>query len=76
MTNLEKLRKGNFKSQEEYEITRLKFMIELTERAISPAGLKSEDYLHNQVVRLQEEIKKIEAKMPRVKKVDKKKKRK
>lgn len=76
MTNLEKLRKGNFKSQEEYEIVRLKFMIELTERVTSPAGLKSEDYLRNQVVRLQEEIKKIEAKMPKAKKIDKKKKRK
>lgn len=64
--------KRTFKTQEEYELARLEIMIKLTERAISPANLKSEDYLRNQLQRLNNEADLLRKKVPQKKKVDKK----
>lgn len=52
-----------FKTREEYEIARLKIMIELTERAIGPDPMPSSDFLVKQKSRLEQEVKKLKLKL-------------
>lgn len=67
------LKKGKFKSDASYEATRTLLMIQLTERAISKHNSPSEDYLRNQLKKLQDEYLTL---LGKTKKVDKRGKRK
>lgn len=70
---VDKLKQGKFPSTASYEATRVALMIKLTERAISKHYTANEDYLRNQLKKLQEEFLVL---LAQTKRVDKRKKRK
>lgn len=53
----------NYNTREEYEIERLSFMVKLTERAIGPNPMPSQDFLVKQKQRLEQEIEQLRTKL-------------
>lgn len=67
----DQLWRKNFKTKEEFEIARLKLMIDLTKRAVGSGNHESLNFLQNQIDRLNKEI---ESLLPKKKLTKKKKK--
>jgi hypothetical protein len=62
MTNLPVWQR-EYKAREEYEIARLEFMVKLTERAMGPNPMPSQDFLVKQKARLEHEIEQLKLKL-------------